>query len=346
MCPVLCPAIVALERHHRYIKKNAAYRALNTLPDHGSHWRYPASTHLEKKMARVWEDTIVMAMRDAQWISAQRRGGSPRSPLPKGMVKLDGKPESLLGDLIYATDERYFLFEVKGQQSEIRAEWVGVEGEGQKQAYKKLAKYWSEFSSLSPSPTGNEEKDELFSRLNKLFKRSLACHYFAYWDEWGEGNDRYGEIVIESYVAACSRKYDNTRDLKGEFIKPWQNYHFGFIEKSQKDHSAADVVALMDAFSDNFKVCISNSARKPVKLRLGLSWREFQAYINELLTGASKKDEGIHAVVLSTSGSFFRVVGSIRELEKILELDERVPSSPRRKARPSPWKIVGPAPRK
>lgn len=55
---------------------------------------------------RVWEDTVILALRDLQWMKA-------RPKQPAALLKLDGNVETALGDAITSVGGRYFLFEFK-----------------------------------------------------------------------------------------------------------------------------------------------------------------------------------------------------------------------------------------
>jgi hypothetical protein len=60
---------------------------------------------------RLWEDTIIIALRDLQWAKSIERGQAR----PGSLLKLDGNAETALGDAITDAGERFFLFEFKSE---------------------------------------------------------------------------------------------------------------------------------------------------------------------------------------------------------------------------------------
>lgn len=66
---------------------------------------------------RPWEDALILAFRDMQWIrKIQHSESSAKDHLamPPGlMLKLDGKAETATGDVIAGYNQRFFLFEFK-----------------------------------------------------------------------------------------------------------------------------------------------------------------------------------------------------------------------------------------
>lgn len=58
-------------------------------------------------MARLWEDTLVIALRDRQWLQCLAQKRSERHPTrvyPQTLVKLDGNAERDAGDLLFEAD--------------------------------------------------------------------------------------------------------------------------------------------------------------------------------------------------------------------------------------------------
>lgn len=294
-------------------------------------------------MTRVWEDTIVTALRDAQWINCQGTGNIPKAQFPSAIVKLDGIAESSLGDVLYSVNERYFLLEVKGHRKDVPSEWRGATGENQKMAYKSLSAMWCELQELCSANRTAEDTQQL-ERLRKFFTSSFACHHFVYWDEWVNSKGKFGEIVVESYVPACAKAYDCEVDKGSEFITPWTDNYFGFIRGDAKDGYVSEVVGLLDIFTLPISVCFQPANNVNV-IPIGLRLAEFQRYINLLLREWGGEDQEIHAVVLSSSGSFFKVAGSTNELKLLLNQDSELYSSPRKVPKHRKSRVVGQAPR-
>ncbi|MCE4308368.1 hypothetical protein LYZ89_17895 [Xanthomonas hortorum pv. vitians] len=280
-------------------------------------------------MTKLWEDTIVTALRDAQWLRCPS-GKIPRSTFPPGFVKLDGSAESALGDVIYATNERYYIFEVKARRSGIKDEWK--DSRGPKVAYKSLAEHWSKLEELSSVEDKNEKQLDLQHSLLNFFRLSLAGHHFVYWDDWVDGDGREGgEIVVESYVAACAGLFDEKKDVSPwQYLKPWPKNYFGFTWGEGADRLVSEVVSLNEALDCEVKICFSEDGGSRDR-RMGLNIKELQAYVNSLV-GEDEEEEGIFAVVMSNTGSFYRVVGSTRYLSDIMRPGAPA-TSPRRQRR-------------
>ncbi|MBB5876136.1 hypothetical protein [Xanthomonas sp. 3498] len=272
-------------------------------------------------MTRLWEDTVVTALRDAQWLRCAR-GRSPATAFPPGFVKLDGNAESAVGDVVYASGERYFVFEVKARRSGIRDEWIGRDDARPKLAYRSLAHFWKRLEDLS-STDKNVDRAARF-RLLRFFEFSLAGHHFAYWDEWEDDDGKLvGEIVVEPYVAACSALFDSTDETSPwQYLNPWPRNYFGLTWKEGADRLTSEVVSLDDALDSEVNICFSEDGCSPGR-KVGLTLKELQAYVDNLI-GGDEEEEGIFAVVMSDTGSFYRIAGSTRELAKIMK-----PSSPR-----------------
>ncbi|WP_044870082.1 hypothetical protein [Pseudomonas sp. LFM046] len=70
---------------------------------------------------RPWEDTLILAFRDMQWIhKIQHSTSTVKTHLarPPGlMIKLDGNAEAAAGDVITSVGRRYFLLEFKSAAS-------------------------------------------------------------------------------------------------------------------------------------------------------------------------------------------------------------------------------------
>lgn len=282
-------------------------------------------------MNQLWEDTIVTALRDAQWLRCGRR--IPKSAFPSGFVKLDGNAESALGDVVYSSEERYFIFEVKALRSDIVSEWDRSDAKSPKMVYQCLANYWSRLEDLSSIIDKNEEEQRVYSKILWFFKMSLAGHHFIYWDAWKDGHGQEcGEIVVESYVAACVDLFDEKKTTSPrQYLKPWPASYFGFTWGGESNRLTSEVVSLDEALDSDVKICFSQDGGLSGR-RVGLTIKELQTYVNTLV-GNGEEQEGIFAVVMSDTGSFYRVVGSTKHLAKIM-VPSSVRISPRRSRKP------------
>ncbi|WP_152236274.1 hypothetical protein [Xanthomonas sp. LMG 12460] len=283
-------------------------------------------------MTRLWEDTVVTALRDAQWLRCAR-WKSPAAAFPPGFVKLDGNAESAIGDVVYSSGERYFVFEVKARRLGIRDEWVGSDDKRPKLAYRSLARYWNRLEELSSwGEEDDQEEDDQKERsaLLSFFKLSLAGHHFVYWDEWLD-DDRglVGEIVVEPYVVACAALFGaKDENPPWQYLKPWPRSYFGFTWGEGRNRLTSEVVSLDDALDSEVNTCFSEDGRLRGR-KVGLTINELQFYVNYLI-GEDEEEEGIFAVVMSDTGSFYRVVGSTRHLAEVM-ISSSPRMSPRRK---------------
>lgn len=75
---------------------------------------------------KPWEDTLILAFRDMQWIkkiqSSTTDDKQELAKPPALMIKLDGKAETAAGDILAGINRRYFLFEFKSARSAFKAE--------------------------------------------------------------------------------------------------------------------------------------------------------------------------------------------------------------------------------
>lgn len=74
---------------------------------------------------RLWEDALILAFRDMQWIDRVLRSGLSLEEIagsPGLMLKLDGNAETAAGDVIASHEERFFLFEFKSNLGHLAKE--------------------------------------------------------------------------------------------------------------------------------------------------------------------------------------------------------------------------------
>lgn len=91
---------------------------------------------------KPWEDTLILAFRDMQWIkriqSSTTEDKQELAKPPALMIKLDGKAETAAGDILAGVNSRYFLLEFKSALS-------GFKTEETKYVYKHLSDAWSSY---------------------------------------------------------------------------------------------------------------------------------------------------------------------------------------------------------
>lgn len=74
---------------------------------------------------RPWEDALILAFRDMQWlkrIADVKDRESLLAQIPELLIKLDGNAESAAGDVLASQNKRYFLLEFKSGTSGLSAE--------------------------------------------------------------------------------------------------------------------------------------------------------------------------------------------------------------------------------
>ncbi|MDR0280639.1 MAG: hypothetical protein LBJ37_22435 [Paucimonas sp.] len=82
-------------------------------------------SNAQAKHERPWEDTLILAFRDMQWIERVSNEALNRTELaqtPGLLLKFDGNAESAVGDVLASQDDRYFLLEFKATLSGLDKE--------------------------------------------------------------------------------------------------------------------------------------------------------------------------------------------------------------------------------
>jgi hypothetical protein len=272
----------------------------------------------DERRARLWEDTIVLALRDVQWqVALSKQNASqadwPQLYRPSRIIKLDGRAESSLGDVALRTDHRFLLIEVKSTEERVKDEWW----KGSFKA-KKLYKRLATMVDAAKSSGG------VASLMRDL---SLRGHLVAFWDPGtNEGEIRLGNIELEPYLQAVidSRTAESPvepgmiTDLSMPRVHPY------LLEDPVDQFWCMDV---FDLTNDQFLVGYvdpntSVTARRSIG-PIGLSREEFQAYVN-YLTGTfgsakNRPGEPINAVVQTVQHGFFQVVTTTKQLADILD---------------------------
>lgn len=289
-------------------------------------------------MARItlWEDTIITALRDMQWLNLQRLSRETEDLVrmmrvyPPGFLKLDGHAESSIGDVAMKEGERFFLIEVKSEEHAVRDEWQA--GPAKDQEKELLAR-------LKGLPEANEP----------MFKLCLRGHFVAYWSGARKRPKEHwvpGEIVTEPYYLACARLRRNCDVAEDVGLDhPGIKYSIGVVleadllaqertiaeslsaylaraeqkaDKPTRPTIPQTTATLLDLFSSKVSVGVRvNATRLHAPQPAGLEAEEFQAYLTFLT--AHRTETPVHAVVLTSHGSFFRVVADTAHLAALLD---------------------------
>lgn len=265
-------------------------------------------------MARLWEDTLVIALRDRQWqaVGADLKArDTVMRAYPSTFLKLDGRAEETLADLIIEEGERLFLMEVKSTAEFFKDEWDRRQKQP-KWPYHKLASTLEDFYDEALV------LDERVAAL-RFILMSLRCHLFAY---WMEGSDSAGhlapEIMVESYVSGCARiasakHAPGMMDFAG---RTKMGLHLG------KDcFEIAHSIPFSEIGSDRAFATFVKESSEPGVLSahsLGLNYAEFVAYLRFLCEDFDDGEEAIHAIVLTSSGRLVRVLTTVSELSALV----------------------------
>lgn len=276
----------------------------------------------QTRVARLWEDTIIIALRDAQWLRCQEYVASDENPdafyqpmpfIPHGMIKLDGRAESHIGDLALRASERFFVIEVKSTKQQVRDEWIKGGTFSPKAVYRRLQELVEGCNQKSP-PLDLEDP------MDRWLMFSLNGHFIAYWDPVSKagGGISAGSVRLVPYLQAVvdSRMPADERDSRMIDRLPisdvdaisWPNDG----EPATSRHLGRSDCCLSYTEADGTFVLNPEP--------IGLTLDDFQDYVDYLCCAGLGTDDGepIHAVVLSSHGSFFQVVSSTSELALIL----------------------------
>jgi hypothetical protein len=279
----------------------------------------------EARQARLWEDTIVIALRDAQWLRCQEINGKPyaktaaRRPapvIPSGFIKLDGRAESKIGDVTLAVDERLFVIEVKSSKAQVRDEWCHSGHFRPKKVYKRLSDLVDHCNQHDPRLDDDDPMDH-------LFLSSLNGHLVAFWGQMTDELTSQIEntIIMMPYLQAVVSSLTKNDDFEWGMINRLPVSKACALIRTKPPRIAEpsdlgrDICRLfyIDAAGN------SNFGKHP----LGLSAEDFQAYVNYLCLAHdwSTAGEPINAIVLSSHGTFFQVVSSTDDLAALLSIN-------------------------
>lgn len=102
----------------RFPRNDRRFRATNHSDTTSNERKMPNDSALND---RPWEDTLILAFRDMQWLHQIRnsaRSSEGSSIVPPGlMIKLDGNAESTSGDVLAQNEARFFLLEFKSDSA-------------------------------------------------------------------------------------------------------------------------------------------------------------------------------------------------------------------------------------
>ena len=250
---------------------------------------------------RLWEDTIILAMRDMQWIHALTEG----RPWPSlSMWKLDGRPEESLADLIVAEDQKFFLIEAKSSPDQFESEWLRTNTSTRKREVRPKRSY----ANLATLLNGSYPEFPS-DAAREWVEVSAACHFFAYCEA---GNDS-SEVLVRGYAEACASHVRNPSDDSG--MHPVARVPRLVVAES-KGVVRKSKVSFADVLHQKcFALC--EQGINPELLFTGVDLKVFMDYIY-LLIQPGGSDAEMNAIVLAPGMRFVRVVRSVRDLAIVL----------------------------
>jgi hypothetical protein len=279
----------------------------------------------------VWEDTVVTAIRDEKWLHALRHGDGRAIELPALHLRFKHTAEQRLGDLLDKTNgDRFFLIEVKGTRDKIEAEWntKNARNEHQKLALREIRKWFGSSSAKLE---------------NDLLELSVRGHHFAYW--WGHPVDtefssssdeekilsellrKEGCVVIEPYALACARLM---RSFEGGImgVTPLlDRFALAYAQSGSREKSVVEQIPLSVVYEARAQLIELDHGAPSVTAKkvsaLGLTLDEMQRYVNALCARPGVNDEPIIAVLMSTSGNFFRISTTTSNLKLLVSQTEK-----------------------
>lgn len=281
---------------------------------------------------RLWEDSVVIALRDFQWRNAVEDALYQRddlaincfkSPLPPGMLKHDGRAESKLGDVSLKNGERLFLFEVKSTRSQISSEWR--HSRGMKWSFRRLNDLAAQVIKIPESHAASN-----------MLSLSLRGHHICYWNDCGEEAEVSGGYAVKGgldaqpYIAACVEA-QSLQERLGSSRMSWSPKWGRDIFRRSLDSADRRVISLSDLINSKavLKVAVAGMNQgQPC----GLDAEEFAKYVAFLCgtkdgrIGIPSDDEAqargaedVHVVVMSSKGTLFRVVSDTAHMEMLLD---------------------------
>jgi hypothetical protein len=263
-------------------------------------------------MTRPWEDTVVLALRDIQWMDQFReRPSAP--PLPELFIKLDGNTEKTLGDLIFESGEKFYLFEVKPGRTKISSEWNKTDREGnrkQKTAYQVLS-------------AAVEAWNKDAATWKSLIETSLRCHHFVYWsNKVFDTDDTFGNILVEPYICACMAIGGQPDEMKGVLMPVCDPpFEVGIPDWTGNTYNVSQMLpfSMLRAGKAHVVQAVGTARNQHLALveGFGVDLDLFKHYLQFICDNAGEGGE-IHAVICSDRNRFAKVITSIKDLERQL----------------------------
>ncbi|AZR35238.1 MULTISPECIES: hypothetical protein [Xanthomonas] len=268
-------------------------------------------------MSNLWEVSAVVAMRDLQWLFARGR------VFPEAGLNLAGNAESRLGDLAQLIRGRFFLFEIKPEVSKFSSEWkVKKRADGVSRAKYAYTAAMKIATDQAEDPTSEEKR--------QLLLRSLRCHHFSYWSTDAAG-ETLNRLCLEPYLRAVLQGSLSSHGLEALSKQVFADFPLAMTLASVSPNQTIKAYAVRKAtvtgaFRKRLGIVVrpqggeSSENESVVRdwLPLGLPVKEFQGYVNHLMSQAKDGEEPIHTMAISTGG-YCRILRKTKDLAALLQ---------------------------
>lgn len=255
----------------------------------------------------VWENSVVIALRDFQWMTSQRAYG------PDVYVPLAGTVEANGADNIMSIVKRLHILEVKGQVTNIKSEWLrrrrGINVP--KPVHIKLMKLVRDVV----DGTGDAYSQE-------HLRLSLQCHYFAYWAEKqkNDGPGIFDRLCMAPYIFATLQYMLRSNEI-GTFINSGFDSKEHCANVFKKLSLSYQIETRAGVHTEEIQIKFAGTSAIQLKnmhgiLPIGLDGVLFEKYLTFLCGGAEKAR--MHAVVLSPINGYFRYVRKFSDILALL----------------------------
>ncbi|MDX6081214.1 hypothetical protein SIL81_07960 [Xanthomonas campestris pv. incanae] len=278
-------------------------------------------------MAKLWEISVVIALRDQQWLMRD-------ASMPMPAINLSGNAESRLGDCLLTAHDRFFVIEIKPTTGQFSAEWKKKTVENveqfKKRAFASTLDLADRLSKSSGTSAIHAQKDVL---------RSLLGHHFVYWD------DAEKSLCIQPYLSTVLAGYKAEQGtLNLSLNKSLRRVNNAFsLSLSQSANPTGSMIyttcaagVFSEIYSKRLGIAVTATQdQEDAWIPLGLLPRDFADYLESLCT----KTEEIDVIILSDNGFTHELKSTVDITdfltilsEKIKLLDSGVKRIPRKEA--------------
>lgn len=257
-------------------------------------------------MGAVWENTLVVVLRDLQWINHIKNGNLTRPP--NFFQVLEGNAESLTGDLIISEASRFFLLELKSDEHGISSEWGKRPSGLPKFVFSKLR------ALVRKMNRARAESGDALEEDKNIYFMSLRGHHFAYFSPINKPGISVGDIWIEPYIMACARK--STSETLG---MPKAKRNWRLIKKWSGNEQVYTRLTYGDVVGKSAHLVKFYQKEQQIEKigQLGLTREEMDRYLGYLADGSEEGDRLVKSALIDDEGHFFGVVESMEDLDNL-----------------------------